>query len=115
MHGGAPAGDDARNPPTRRGNEGPSNSAGMAGHSDRLRDDRGPGRGHGLDVGLADRRLDALLEEERARVRATSVPTGPEIRRLTLGESQNQGQVGVGLVTVVAFNLLSSRLVLRTP
>eukprot|EP00435_Cladocopium_sp_Y103_P035100 s3371_g9.t1 len=95
VHGGAPAGEDARNPPTRRGGmEGSSNAAGMAGHSDRLRDDRGPGRGHGLDVGLADRRLDALLEEERARVRAASVPTGPEIRRLTLGENHNQGQVG---------------------
>eukprot|EP00435_Cladocopium_sp_Y103_P057062 s2541_g19.t1 len=38
------------------------------------------------EVGVADSRLDALLEEERLRTRAASLPAGPEIRRLTLGE-----------------------------
>jgi hypothetical protein len=45
---------------------------------------------------VADRRLDALIEEDR--VRASSMPVWPEVRRLTLNEPESRSQASQLLV-----------------
>ena len=55
QHGAPQREDQAHGPPPRRGEE-------------------------RLEVGAADRRLDALIEEERGR--AVSLPAGPGVKRL---------------------------------
>ena len=49
-----------------------------------------------LEIGVADRRLDALIEEDR--VRASSMPVWPEVRRLTLNEPESRSQASQLLV-----------------
>ena len=67
QHGAPQREDQARGPPPRRGEE-------------------------RLEVGAADRRLDALIEEERGR--AVSLPAGPGVKRLEVagGRSQSSQQ-----------------------
>ena len=67
QHGAPQSEDQARGPPPRRGEE-------------------------RLEVGAADRRLDALIEEERGR--AVSLPAEPGVKRLevTGGRSQSSQQ-----------------------
>ena len=67
QHGAAHREEDARGPPPRR--------------------DDGRRSGERLELGVADRRLDALLEEERSR--AASMPAQPGVRRL---EVSGRGQ-----------------------
>ena len=67
QHGAAHREEDARGPPPRR--------------------DDGRRSGERLELGVADRRLDALLEDERSR--AASMPAQPGVRRL---EVSGRGQ-----------------------
>ena len=77
----------------------------VARHEDRAQGPDRPGRGGGtggggengghggLEIGVADRRLDALMEEDR---RAMSVPVQPGVQRLALVMVEHNGSSMAG-------------------